>query len=78
MKMDVGMTLEPAVVFGLMSIEVIENDMDFSVVAVRIDEPIHEIQGFPWAAAIVMASPNQTGGGFQSHVKRGWPVPSFS
>jgi hypothetical protein len=46
MKMDVGMALEPAVVFGLVSIEIIENDMNFFFVAVAVNDAIHEIQEF--------------------------------
>ena len=36
MKMDVGMALEPAVVFGLVGIEIIENDMNFFFVVVAV------------------------------------------
>jgi len=42
MKVDVGMALEPAVVFGLVSIEIIENDVNFFFVAVAVNDAIHE------------------------------------
>ena len=64
MKMDVGMALEPAVVFGLVSIEIIKNDMNFFFVAVAVNDAIHEIQEFPASSAFVMASLNQASGGF--------------
>ena len=64
MQMDVGMALEPAIVLGLVGIEVIENDMNFFFLAVGINDAVHEIQEFPASAAFVMAGPNQTSGGF--------------
>ena len=53
----------PAVVLGLVSIKVIENDMNFLIVAVRIDDAIHEIQELPAAASFVAAGLNQTSPG---------------
>src|SRR5260370_41586626 len=64
MKMDIGMTLEPAIVLGLVGVEVIENDVNFFFVAVRINDAIHEVQELPAAPAFVMAGLNQPSGGF--------------
>jgi len=74
MKMDIGMTLQPAVVLGLVGIKVIENDMNFSVVAVRIDDAIHEIQELPSSSPFVVASLDQASRGFQSGKKCGGAV----
>ena len=59
-----GMTLEPAIVLGLVGVEVIENDVNFFFVAVRINDAIHEVQELPAAPAFVMAGLNQPSGGF--------------
>ena len=64
METHVGMTLEPAVVFGLVGIEIIENDMNFFFVAVGVYDAIHEIQELPTSPAFVMASLNQASGDF--------------
>ena len=75
MKMDVGMAFEPAVVLGLVGIEIVENDMDFFFVAVGVYEAIHEIQEFPASSTFVMASLNQASGGFESREERGGAMP---
>ena len=64
MKMDVGMALEPAVVLGLVGIEIVENDMNFFFVAIGVYDAIHEIQELPASTPFVMASLHQAGGGF--------------
>jgi hypothetical protein len=46
-KMDVRMALEPAVVFGLVGIEIVENDVNFFFIAVSVDDALHEIQELP-------------------------------
>ena len=63
MKMDVRMALEPVIVFGLVGIEIVENDMNFLFLAVGLYDAIHEIQELPTSAAFVMASLNQASGG---------------
>jgi hypothetical protein len=64
MKMDVGMALEPAVVLGLVGIEIVENDMNFFFVAIGVYDAIHQIQELPALAPFVMASLHQAYGGF--------------
>ena len=73
--MDVGMTLEPAVVLGFVGTKVVENDMNLFVVAVRIDDAIHEIQELPASSPFVVARLNQAGRGFQSGKKCGGAMP---
>jgi hypothetical protein len=50
----VWMALQPAIVFRLMGIEVIEDDMNVFFVIVRINDAIHEIQEFPAGPAFAM------------------------
>jgi hypothetical protein len=45
-------------------IEIIENDVNFSLVAIRINDAIHEIQELSASAAFVVAGLNQASGGF--------------
>ena len=64
MKMDVWMAFEPSIVLGLVSTEIVENDVDFFFVTIAINDAIHEIQELPTTATFVMAGFNQTSGGF--------------
>ena len=63
--MDIGMAFEPAVILGLVGIEVVQNDVNFFFVSVAIDDAVHEIQELPASPAFVMTGLNQAGGGFQ-------------
>ena len=78
MKMDVRVALEPAIVLGLVGIEIIENDVNFSLVAIRINDAIHEIQELPASPAFVMTDLNQAGGGFQAAKSVVVPCLSYS
>src|SRR5208337_1066754 len=65
-KMDVGMALKPAVVGWLVCIEIVQDDMNFFVLAVGGNDCVHEIQKLPASAPFVMAPLNQTSGSFKS------------
>ena len=47
----VGMTLEPAVVFGLVSIEIVEDDIDGGA-WMGVDYVVHEIEEFDASPAV--------------------------
>ena len=64
MKMDVLVTRQPAIVFGLVGIQVVEDDMNFPVGMVS-DDAVHEVQEFDPPTALVMAGFDQTGGHLQ-------------
>ena len=56
MEVDIRMTLEPAIIFGLVSAEVVEHDMDRGVsVPIACDDLIHEIEEFDPSAAIFVS-----------------------
>ena len=38
--MDIGMAFEPAVILGLVGIEVVQNDVNFFFVSVAIDDAV--------------------------------------
>src|SRR5580765_7128964 len=50
-EMHIRVTLEPAVVFGLVGVEVVEDDVDGGV-RVASDDIVHEIEEFDPASAI--------------------------
>jgi hypothetical protein len=73
--MHVGMALEPAVVLGLVGIEIVEDDMNLLFFAVGFDDAVHEIQELPASPAFVMTGLNQPGGDFQSREECRCPMP---
>src|SRR6201993_775791 len=64
-KMDVLVACQPAIVFGLMGVQIVENDMNLAV-GIGGDDAVHEIQELDAATAPVMAGFDQTGGHFES------------
>ena len=53
MKMHVGAPLQPAIVLGLVRVEVIEDDMDLEA-PIEIDQLVHEVEKFaPPASPVV-------------------------
>ena len=64
MKMNVRMAFEPTIVLGPVGVEIVENDMNFFLVAVGINDAVHEIQELPSPPPFVMAGLNQASGGF--------------
>ena len=68
-QMHVGMALEPAVVLGLVSTEIVEDDMNLLFLAVGFDDAVHEIQEFPASPTFVMTGLNQSSGGFERREK---------
>ena len=64
-ELHVGMTLEPAVIFGLMGIEVIEDDVDGSV-RVSGDDAVHEVEKLDAPPAIFVSSCHFAGCHFES------------
>jgi hypothetical protein len=55
---------QPAIVFGLVGIQVVKDDMNFPVGMVS-DDAVHEVQEFDPPTALVMAGLDQTGGHLQ-------------
>ncbi len=66
MEMDLGMLGQPSVVLGLMGIQVVKNNMKFSV-GILSHGLVHEIQELPAAATPVVADSHQA----SSHFERG-------
>jgi hypothetical protein len=60
--MDVAVALEPAVVFSLMRVKVVEDDVEGLVGWVFSDNLVHEVEEIDTAAAPIMARSHQTGG----------------
>ena len=71
--MDVGMTLQPAVLLRLVSIQVIDYHMDFAA-RVRRDDLVHKIRKFPASAALVMRGFDHTGGHLEGGEQGGCSV----
>ena len=59
------MTLQPAVVLGLVGVEIVENDMDLPT-GVLGDDAVHEVEKLDPAAALVLAPADLASG----HVER--------
>lgn len=73
-KMDVLAALEPAVVFGLVSVEIVEHDMQF---AVRIGghDAVHESQELDAAAALLVGGDDLSSRHLEGGEQRGGAVP---
>src|SRR5271165_6940704 len=63
-EVDVFVALQPAVMFGFVGIEIVENDMDL-LLGIGAADAIHEIQELHPAAPLVRARLDQSGGHFQ-------------
>jgi hypothetical protein len=74
-QMHVGMALEPAVVLGLVSTEIVEDDVNLPFFAVGLDDAVHEIQELPASPTFVMTGLNQPGGNFESRDECRCPMP---
>src|SRR6266498_5386961 len=73
MEVDVGMPLQPAVAFGLMGIEVVEDDMDLPV-GIGGHDAVHKIEKFHSAAALIVARFDQPSGYLQGGEQGGRAV----
>src|SRR5271157_592516 len=71
---DVLVPFAPAVVFGFVGVEIVEDDRNVSL-RVGGHDAVHEVQKLDPAAAPVMARLEQSGGHFQSRKPRRGPVP---
>src|SRR5271166_5211122 len=60
-EMHVGVTLEPAVVFGLVGVEVVEDHMDCGV-RVASDDIVHEVEKLDASAALLVGGRDLAGG----------------
>jgi hypothetical protein len=69
METHVGMTLEPAVVFGLVGVEVVEDDMDGGV-RMSGDDVVHEIEEFDASPTILMGGGHLAGGHLEGGEQR--------
>ena len=69
MKPYVGMTLEPAVVFGLVGVEVVEDDMDGAVL-MSGDDVVHEIKEFDAPPTRLMGGDHLAGGHLEGGEQR--------
>ena len=58
MEMDIGVTGQPAIMLGLVRIEVVEDDMDLLVRRVAGDEFVHEVEEFASSSPLVVLSPD--------------------
>ena len=74
-QMHVGMALEPAVVLGLVGIEIVEDDMNLLFLSVGFDDAVHEIQELPASPTFVMTGLNQSSGGFERREQRRRAMP---
>src|ERR1700704_6303109 len=69
MKPYVGMTLEPAVVFGFVGIEVVEDDMD-GAVRMSGDDVVHEIKEFDAPPTRLVGGDHLAGGHLEGGEQR--------
>ena len=73
-KMDLGMVLPPAVAFGLVNIQIIQDDMQ-GATGVSDDQTVHEVEEFRSSATPVVTGFDQSAGHFQRRKQRGCAVP---
>ena len=70
MKMDIGVAGQPAIVFGFVRIQIVQDDVNFSA-RMFGDGAVHEVQELDPPAPPVMAAPNQAGGDVQGREQGG-------
>ena len=61
MKMHVGVSSQPTILFWLVSGKIIQNHMDF-LIEMSGQDSVHELDEFPATAASVVAGLNSAGG----------------
>ena len=64
-EMNVCVTLQPAIVLGLVGVEIVENNMEFAA-GVLGDDAVHEIEEFDAAPTLVLAPGHLAGCNVQS------------
>ena len=69
-KMDILVARQPAIVFGLMGVQVVQDDMHFPA-GMLGDDAVHEVQKLDPPAAPVMSGFDQTGGDLQGREQGG-------
>ena len=74
MKMDVRMTLQPAVIFGLVSVQVIQDDVDLAAFVDGRDV-VHEVEKLATPSAPIVSGDDESGSHFQRGEKRRRAVP---
>jgi len=63
-KVDVGVSGQPAIVFGLVGVQVVQDDMSL-LAGIGGDGAVHEVQELDPSTAPVMATPDQAGSDVQ-------------
>ena len=74
MEMDVLVPSQPAVVFGLVGIEIVQNHMDLAA-GMFGNQAVHEIQELDAPAALIMAGLDQASGDIERGEQGRGPVP---
>ena len=69
-KMDILVARQPAIVFGLMGVQVVQDDVHFPA-GMLGDDAVHEVQKLDPPAAPVMSGFDQTGGDLQGREQGG-------
>src|ERR1700683_1862402 len=69
MEVHILVALEPAIVFGLVGIEVIQNDMDLPA-RVFVDDLVHEIQKLTPPPPWIVPGLDQAGSDFEGREQR--------
>src|SRR5258706_16027863 len=72
--MDIGVAFEPAVIFRLMSVEIVEDDMDLAVPMFG-DDPVHEVEELEPAPPFIMPSRDFAARHVEGRKQRGGSVP---
>ena len=73
MEMDVLVPRQPAVVLGLVGIEIVQNHMDLAA-GLFANQAVHEIEEFDAPAALIMAGLDQAGGDIERGEQGRGPV----
>jgi hypothetical protein len=59
-QMHVELALEPAVVLGLVGIEIVEDDVNLLFLSIGFDDAVHEIRELPASPTFVMTGIDQS------------------
>jgi hypothetical protein len=73
-KTDAFVVRQPPIIFGLVRVEIVQNDVDFAARVVG-DDAVHEIQELDPPAALVMAGLDHSGGHLQRREQGGRASP---
>ena len=74
MEVDLGMALQPSIFFRLVSVQVVEHNVDFAA-GMGGNDFVHKVEEFASASTLIVGRLHQSGGYFEGREKGCCAVP---